>query len=186
MSSQSGVRPSASVITSETHPLLVLPMPLGTKAIFVTPAPGYNGSRYKSGVGHESIERNLVADVASLKRFGINRLVTTLAGDVILDAEMGGLLTELEANGIEWSHLPFPLERKHEANFASYLHQEMQVIRKNFEGGQKIAVHGIGYGRFMERRLAIIATMLDSNLAYAEARALSVATLGLGRAMMGY
>ena len=161
-------------------------MPLGGNAILITPAPGYNGNRYKAGAGRQSIERNLVADVASLKRLGIGRLVTTLAGDEILDAEMGGLLAELEAIGIEWSHLPFPLERKHEADFATYLHQEMQVIRKDFESGQKIAVHGIGYGRFMERRLAIIATMLDSSLTYAQARALSTATVGLGRSMIGY
>lgn len=172
--------------TSETNPLVVVPVCLRVGTIYATIAPGYRGTHFPRDSGAFEVRRNLADDVARLDGFGIKRLVTTMAAEDILEVGLDGLLVELEGYGILWSHIPFPKRGNEDEYFQRYLESEMEAVRTDVLAGRAVAVHLVGWGRELERRMAIIATLLDPDLSLDEARSMATAAVRLGHCMLPF
>lgn len=172
--------------TSESHPLVVVPVCLRTGVLYVTIAPGYRTTVLHQDKGVLEIRRDLAADVARLDELGINRLVTTMSAVDILDGGLGGLLTDLDGYGIDWSHIPFPSVREQDIGFQDYLKGEMDVIRRDVDAGRRVAVHLKAWSAELERRMAIMATMLEPDLSPVEARSMAMAAVRLGQCILPF
>ena len=172
--------------TSETHPLVLVPVYLRVGVLYATIAPGYRSTLLHSGKGVLEVRRDLAADVARLDGFGVKRLVTTMSADDILEDGLGGLLVELEGYGIAWSHIPFPRPGKERLWFQRCLEQEMGHVRSDVLAGRPVAVHLKAWGRELERRMAIMASLLDRSLSQDEARSLATAAVRLGQCMLPF
>lgn len=170
-------------ITSQTHPILVLPIYLSVGTVYVTMPPGFQGMLYRKARGVAAVRRDLSADVARLSDLKVDRLVTLMCADGILQHGLGGLLTDLDGAGIAWSHIPFPYRWQGDETFPRYLEQEMEVIRRDVAKGCKVAFHDAGWRWVFECRVKSILTMLDPELPLAEARALATAAIRLGNSI---
>lgn len=170
-------------ITSQTHPIIFLPIYLSVGTVYVTMPPGFRGMLYRKARGMAEIRRDLSADVTRLSDLGIHRLLTVMSVDGILQHGLGGLLTDLEGAGIDWTHIPFPYPGQDDETFPRYLGEEMVVIRSDVANGRKVAIHDAGWRRMFEPRLAKILSMLDPELSSEGARAIATATIKLGNAM---
>lgn len=58
-------------ITSQTHPILVLPIYLSVGTVYVTMPPGFQGMLYRKARGVAAVRRDLSADVARLALAGL-------------------------------------------------------------------------------------------------------------------
>lgn len=172
--------------TSETHPLVVVPVCLRVGTLYATIAPGFRSTMFRRGRGVLEVRRDLPSDVARLDAFGIKRLVSTMTGEDILEYGLGGLLVELEGYGIAWSHIPFPRRGEEDEYFQRYLEQEMEPVRADVLAGRPVAVSLKGWGKELERRLAIMATMLDPNLSVEEARSMTTAAVRTGHCILPF
>ncbi|WP_162782001.1 hypothetical protein [Arenimonas caeni] len=172
--------------TSESHPLVVVPVFLRVGLIYATVAPGYRATVLHQNRGVLEIRRDLAADVARLYELGVHRLVTTMSAVDILEDGLAGLLTDLEGYGIDWSHIPFPSPRQKDVGFQDYLRGEVEVIRRDVLSGRRVAVHLKAWGAELERRMAILATMLDPELSLVEARSMTTAAVRTGQCMLPF
>ncbi len=172
--------------TSQSHPLVVVPVCLRVGNLYATIAPGFRSTMFHRGRGVLEVRRDLASDVARLDSFGIKRLVSTMTADDILEYGLGGLLTELDGYGIAWSHIPFPKPGEEDAYFQRYLEQEMGAVRADVLAGRLVAVHGLGWGKELERRMAIMATMLDPELSPEEARSATTAAVRVGHCLLPF
>lgn len=126
--------------TSQTHPLVAVPVYLRVGTVYATIAPGFRSIMFHRGRRVLEVKRDLGADVARLDELGIKRLVSTMAADDILEDGLGGLLVELEGYGIAWTHIPFPNQGGGDAYFQAYLEQEMEAVRADVLAGRPVAV----------------------------------------------
>ena len=172
--------------TSKTHPLVVVPVYLRVGTVYATIAPGFRSTMFHRGRGVLEVKRDLATDVARLDELGIKRLVSTMTAEDILEDGLGGLLVELEGYGIAWTHIPFPKPGREDAYFQRYLEQEMEAVRSDVLAGRRVAAHGLGWGRELERRMAIMATMLDPELSLEEANSMATAAVRLGHCMVPF
>lgn len=172
--------------TSQTHPLAVVPVYLRVGTVYATIAPGFRATMFHRGRGVLEVKRDLATDVARLDGFGIKRLVTTMSAEDILEDGLGGLLVELEGYGIAWTHIPFPKPGREDGYFQRYLEKEMEAVRADVLAGRAVAFHGKGWGRELERRMAIIATMLDPGLPLVEARSMTTAAVRFGHCILPF
>lgn len=172
--------------TSKTHPLVVVPVYLRVGTVYATIAPGFRSTMFHKGKGVLEVRRDLATDVARLDAFGIKRLVSTMTAEDILEYGLGGLLVELEGYGIAWSHIPFPKRGEEDAYFQRYLEQEMEAVRADVLAGRPVAVSLKGWGKELERRMAIMATMLDPKLSMEEARSATTAAVRVGHCLLPF
>lgn len=172
--------------TSQTHPLVVVPVYLRVGTVYATIAPGFRATMFHHGRGVLEVKRDLGTDVARLDGFGIKRLITTMTAEDILEDGLGGLLVELDGYGIAWTHIPFPKPGRNDEYFRRYLEEEMESVRADVLAGRPVAIHGKGWGRELERRMAIIATMLDPGLSSDEARSMTTAAVRLGHCILRF
>lgn len=172
--------------TSQTHPLVVVPVYMRVGALYATIAPGFCSTMLHRGHGVLEIRRDLASDVARLDGFGIKRLVSTMSAEDILEDGLGGLLVNLEGYGIAWTHIPFPKPEGEDEYFHRYLEQEMEAVRADVRAGRAVAVHGKGWGVELERRMAIMVAMLDPELSPEEARSMTTAAVRLGHCIMPF
>lgn len=172
--------------TSQTHPLVVVPVYLRVGTVYATIAPGFRSTMFHRGRGVLEVKRDLATDVARLDAFGIKRLVSTMTAEDILEYGSGGLLVELEGYGIAWSHIPFPKRGEEDKYFQRYLEQEMEAVRADVLAGRPVAASLKGWGKELERRMAIMATMLDPELSPEEARSMTTAAVRLGHCMVPF
>jgi hypothetical protein len=120
-------------------------MAVGEWTLYATIPPGCKGIVSHPAYGLIDIERDMSVDVEALAAHRVGRLVSMMSADDILSSGMGGLLTDLEGAGIEWTHLPFPSRRLPDEGFPRYLTEQAALLRSNLLMGMKIAVHGRGW-----------------------------------------
>ena len=173
-------------LTSESHPLVAIPMYLSCGILYATIAPGYRRTFVFRRKGMLEVSRDLSSDLARVDGYGIQRLVTTMSSEEILEDGLAGLLTDLEGLGIDWSHLPFPKSRQEDEGFQDYLECEVAVIRADMLAGRKVAVHAEGWGGGLVHRLATIISMLDPDMPQGEARALSTYAAQTGNSLIPF
>ena len=172
--------------TSQTHPLVVVPVYLRVGTVYATIAPGFRSTMFRRGKGVLEVRRDLATDVARLDGYGIKRLVSTMTAEDILEDGLGGLLVELEGYGIAWTHIPFPKPGSEDAYFQRYLEQEMEAVRADVLAERPVAIHGKGWGRELGRRMAIMANMLDPELSLEEANSMATVAVRLGHCMVPF
>lgn len=172
--------------TSQTHPMVVVPVYLRVGTVYATIAPGFRSTMFHRGRGVLEVKRDLATDVARLDALGIKRLVSTMAAEDILEHGSGGLLVELEGYGIAWSHIPFPKRGEEDKYFQRYLEKEMEAVRADVLAGRPVAASLKGWGKELERRMAIMATMLDPELSLEEARSMTTAAVRVGHCILPF
>lgn len=147
--------------TSQSHPLVVVPMNAGGWTLYATIPPGCKGIVSHEDYGLIDIERDMSADVEALASYGIGRLVSMMAAEDILSSGMGGLIVDLEGYGIDWTHIPFPSRRLPDRGFPQYLDQQVKVIRRDLEAGVKVAIHGAGWNLAFTRSATTLRAAIE-------------------------
>lgn len=165
---------------------MAIPITLRTGTLFATIAPGYQGAFLTKGKGVAAVRRDLATDIERLATYGICRLVTTMSAEDIIEDGLGGLLTELEGHGIDWSHLPFPGPDLRDESFHDHLRREVSIIRGELLENQKIALHAKGWGRLLERRIATVITMADDSISEEKALSMATAAVRTGHAILPF
>ena len=163
---------------------MLIPVEIGVWTLYATIPPGCKGVVSHQDYGLIDIERDMAVDVEALIAHGVGRLVSMMSADDVLASGMGGLLTDLEGAGIEWTHLPFPSRRIPDEGFPRYLAEQAEVIRMGLTAGVKIAVHGSGWGPSLLRTLPRLVMSVDSDIHHSEAAARAYAAAITGRAII--
>lgn len=170
-------------ITSTSNPLLLVPIDLFTGRIYLTTAPGYKSIVWFQNRGACRIHRDMAKDVGRLRANGIDRLVTLMAGDEILDAEMHDLEPELARNGMQWTHLPLPRGAGEDRFFREDLSEVAKILRRDLKDGKAIAFHVDQWEYRMEVYMPSILLALDSMPSAIRATAMVKGALGFARAV---
>lgn len=159
-------------------------MAVGEWTLYATIPPGCKGMVSHPAYGLIDVERDMSVDVEALAAHGVGRLVSMMSADDILSSGMGGLLTDLEGAGIEWTHLPFPSRHLPDDGFPRYMAEQVAVIEKDMRRGRRVALHGAGWGLRFARDLEKLVTAFDEALSPRVAKVVVTATLRSGRSIV--
>ncbi len=173
-------------VTSLSHPLYLIPLGLPTYNISLTVPPGYKESYWVGSDYACFINRDMGTDVARLNALGVNRLITLMVGQDILDCGMGGLETELEGYGIQWAHLPIMEGAEYDDYFERELSRFSSEIWPSVTSGEHIAIHSDGWNSGIESHLPKILMSIDESLDQAAARGHVDVALLLSRAFFSH
>lgn len=90
--------------TSQSHPLRVDSLPVGEGLLGLTICPGKSGE----SVFGASWARDLEIDVAAIREWGADHVVTLTETDEMAALGVDGLGEAVERYGMVWSHVPIP------------------------------------------------------------------------------
>lgn len=165
-------------VTSLTHPLYLVPLGLESCRVYITVPPGYHEVFWvNAGESACVINRDMAADVARLYAHGVNRLVTLMPGQEILDSGMGGLEIELNAYGIQWTHLPILEGELYDEFFERELVRFSKEMQSAILAGERIAIHSDGWASRLDSHLPKLLIAIDSSLTMDAAK--QMVTVGL-------
>lgn len=173
-------------VTSLSHPLYLIPFGLPKCNISLTVPPGYKETYWVGGDYACYVNRDMGSDVARLHALGVNRLITLMVGQDILDSGMGGLETELDGYGIQWAHLPIMEGAENDEYFERELSRFSSEIWPSIQSGEHIAIHSDGWNSGIESHLPKILMSIDESLDLAAARRHVYVTLLLSRAFFSH
>jgi hypothetical protein len=169
-------------VTSQSHPVYLIPLGLPKYNISLTVPPGYKESYWVGADYACVVNRDIGADIARLNALGVNRLITLMDGQDILDSGMGGLETELDGYGIQWAHLPIMEGPESNDYFERELSRFSSDIWPSVKSGEHIAIHSDGWNSGIESHLPKILMAIDESLDLAAARRHVEVALFLSRA----
>jgi len=140
--------------TSQTHPLYVNDLAVGSGRLGLTICPGKKGPAV---FGH-AWDRDLETDVAALRAWGAAAVVTLVEPDELRDLGAEGLGDVVRKSGMAWHHLPVPdLGVPDQGSLAAWP-EISRALHRRLDAGQKVVVHcrgGLGRAGTMAALLLI-------------------------------
>ena len=92
--------------TSSSHPLQISSMPFAGGTLALTECPGASNQVIGTSWGPQWVRRDLREDLQRLRDLGVDAMVTLLEPDEIIDGDLGNIMGEAQAVGIDLYHLP--------------------------------------------------------------------------------
>lgn len=126
--------------TSQTHPLAVAEVQLGTAKLGLCPCPGQRGF----DTPHAPIDRDLEIDVARLAQWGARHVVCLLGADILLDCGIEQYQPVLAQHGIRFWHLPWYAD----PSDPWFRNEHARILRRAaaaLQAGEPVIVHSLEF-----------------------------------------
>jgi ADP-ribosylglycohydrolase/protein-tyrosine phosphatase len=123
--------------TSETDPLRIAELPLGSGLLGLTLCPGKRGE----SMSGSRWQRDLDADLAVVRRWGANAVVTLIEADESAMLGVEALPQALHDAGIVWHHLPIRDVDAPDQRFETRWVYAGTQLRERLRAGQRVLIH---------------------------------------------
>lgn len=125
--------------TSQSHPLQIAEVPVGNNggAVGITFAPGKQQAEAMTG----SWSRDLNTDLATIRSWGANHLVSLIEPWEFVQLQISGLPSRAALFGLQWHGLPIVDGAVPDADFLLTWSTLGPSLSKALLGGQKVLVH---------------------------------------------